>query len=55
MDHSITGKYTCTLLVQGVGKFKGTGRNSKIARSTAAQRALAHIQAQNKKILTKNT
>ncbi|KXJ07651.1 Endoribonuclease Dicer [Exaiptasia diaphana] len=41
---TITGRYSCHVSVKGFGKFKGTGRNLKIARSTAAQRALAHIE-----------
>ena len=44
-DRTITGRYSCSLIVKGFGKFKGTGRSLRIARSTAAQRALAHIQA----------
>ena len=40
----MNGKFQCTLTVSGCGKFVATGRNYRIAKSTAAQRALNALQ-----------
>ena len=40
----VDGKFKSTLTVSGCGTFVGIGRNFRIAKSTAAQRALAAIQ-----------
>lgn len=40
----VDGKFKCTLTVSGCGKFVATGRNYRIAKSTAAQRALNAFQ-----------
>ena len=40
----VDGKFQCTLTVSGWGKFVATGRNYRIAKSTAAQRALNALQ-----------
>lgn len=40
----VDGKFQCTLTVSGCGKFVATGRNYRIAKSTAAQRALNALQ-----------
>ena len=40
----VDGKFKCTLSVLGHGKFVATGRNFRIAKSSAAQRALNALQ-----------
>lgn len=40
----VDGKFKSTLTVTGFGKFVATGRNFRIAKSSAAQKALNAIQ-----------
>ncbi|XP_032232624.2 endoribonuclease Dicer [Nematostella vectensis] len=49
LSQNVIGHHACELVVKGYGRFMGTGRNAQIARSTAAQHALARIKSKQKK------
>lgn len=44
VERMVDGKFKCTLTVSGCGTFVATGRNFRIAKSTAAQKALRALQ-----------
>lgn len=44
VERMVDGKFKCTLTVTGCGTFVATGRNFRIAKSTAAQKALRALQ-----------
>ena len=44
VERMVDGKFKSTLTVSGCGTFVGIGRNFRIAKSTAAQRALTALQ-----------
>ena len=47
VERMVDGKFQCTLTVSGCGKFVASGRNYRIAKSTAAQRALNALKRKN--------
>ena len=49
------GKFKSTLTVSGFGTFVGMGRNFRIAKSTAAQRALSVLQQKKAQKKVENT